>query len=456
MNPSPSEAKSKFFRLGLRSSVMEVLDIGPVAAVTLLLVMTTVLVAGIVFFVRSAPPSEITFTSGPEGSMFHRTALRYQKALEASGVKVKILTSQGSVENLNRLTSEKNKADLALIQGGIVDRDDANLKDIVSLGAISNQPIFFFYRGTAADQLVDAKGKVIAIGPEGSGTRKISLKLLELNGITETESGGTKLLNLDADDAVQALIEKKIDAAFVMGENVAVKDLRRLMRSNDIELLNFKRNAAAYIRKVDYLSELDLPEGVIDFGLNIPSTDVTLVGPMVELVAVSSLHPALSDLILDAAMSIHARPGLFQRRGEFPMPVGHIIKLSEDADRFYKSGKTLLYRHLPFWLASLISRILVVIIPMLVVLIPVVRIIPWLFRWRSQLRIRRLYRALMQIEEAYKRERDPEKIAELHKNFSRIDNLVQEMRVRPAFAEQFYHLRGHIDYVRRSRVSSGS
>lgn len=444
----PSPAPAKRFQFGMRTAIMELFDIGPWVAITVLSIVLVLLIIGVVFFVRSAPPSQITLASGPEGSMFHRTAVRYQKALEASGVKVNIVNSTGSMDNLDRITQAKTKVDIALVQSGIID-DEHDLSNIVSLGAIANQPVFFFYRGDEIDQLVDAKGKAIAIGNEGSGTRKIALKLLDLNGIKESSPGTTQLLGLDTDDAVKALFDKKIDAAFIMSENVALDDLRKLMRSTDIRLMNFKRNAAAYVRKVDYLNMLVLPEGVIDFGLNIPQHDVSLVGPMVELIATKDLHPALSDLILDAAMTVHARPGLFQKRGEFPIPIEQTIKISDDADRFYKSGKTLLYRHLPFTLASLINRILFVLIPLLVVLIPVVRIIPWIFRWKNLMRIRRLYRALMQIEEEFKQETNPQKIADLHKKFDRIDNTIRTMRVRPAFAEQFYHLRGHIDYVRR-------
>lgn len=443
------QAKPRLFRFGLRASIMELFDIGPWIAISVLLGAVAIVVFGILFFIQSAPPSHITIASGPEDSMFHRTAVKYQKALEANGVKVHILTSNGSMENLDKITEKNTKIDMALVQSGIID-EDHDLSQIVSLGAIANQPVFFFYRGAVIDHLSAAQGLRMSIGHEGSGTRKIALKLLDLNGITEQETQGTTLLGLETDDAVKALFENKIDAAFIMSENVALSELRKLMRSSDIHLLNFRRHAAAYARKVDYLNVLDLPEGVIDFKQNIPSTNIALVGPMVELVTTKKLHPAISDLILDAAMTIHARPGLFHKRGEFPLAISQTIPLSNDADRFYKSGKSLFYRHLPFWLASLLSRIIFVFLPMIVVLIPLIKLVPWLFRLRYQMRIRRLYRALMQIESRFKNETESEKVSDLYKNFERIDNLVSNMRVHAAFADQFYHLRGHIDYVRKN------
>ena len=114
--------------------------------------------------------------------------------------------------------------------------------------------------------------------------------------------------------------------------------------------------ADGYVRRITYLSKLEMPKGSIDFGKDIPDHDIALIGPTVELVARAGLHPALSDLVLEAAQQVHGKAGLFRHAGEFPAPVEHDIPLSADALRFYKSGKGFFYRHLPFWLASLLNR----------------------------------------------------------------------------------------------------
>ena len=134
------------------------------------------------------------------------------------------------------------------------------------------------------------------------------------------------------------------------------------------------------MRRIGYLNKLVIPKGAMDFGKNIPAQDMTLVSPTVELIARKDLHPALSDLLLTAAMDIHGRAALFQNRGEFPAPMENEFKISDDAKRFYKSGKTFFYRYLPFWLASLINRILVVFVPLIIILIPGLKSIPALFQ----------------------------------------------------------------------------
>lgn len=131
------------------------------------------------------------------------------------------------------------------------------------------------------------------------------------------------------------------------------------------------------------------------------------------------------------------------------MAVQNKITLSDDAQRFYKSGKSFFYRYLPFWLASLVNRILVSFLPMLIVLIPAVRSVPMLFKWLGQVRIRRRYRALLRLEAKFKNEKDPAKLQELNAQFESIEKDVSQMKVRAICADQFYLLRSHIDYVRK-------
>jgi hypothetical protein len=423
--------------------LMEIFDLGPTVALSVLLVSALLVVLSVVFFIRSAPPTTLTISSGPEGSIIHGTALKYQEALARKGIKVTVLPSNGSYENLMRIREPNSPVDLAFVQAGSGD-EDMTFDDLVSLGSMSYQPLFFFYRGKLIERLVEMRGKTIAIGQEGSAARKLALRLLKLNGIDEE----VKLVTIEGEAVSESLLKKKIDGAFLMGEGASVKVLRNLLHDEDLHLLNF-RNAAAYVRKVDLLHRIDLPEGVIDFGRNIPDKNVTLLGTMVELIARSDLHPVLSDMILGAATEIHAKPGLFRKRNEFPMRVEHRIKLSDDADRFYKSGQSFLYRYLPFWLASLVNRILVSFVPMLLVLIPAVRSVPMIFQWIGQVRIRRRYRALLRLEAKFKNERDPQKLEELNSQFEEIERDVQQMKVRAVLAEQFYLLRSHIDYVRR-------
>ena len=178
---------------------------------------------------------------------------------------------------------------------------------------------------------------------------------------------GPSLLDWDAATAAKGLSEGTVDAVFLMGDSASPQIMRQLLLAPGINLYSFSQ-AEGYVRRISYLNKLELPMGSIDFGKNLPTNDVHLIGPTVEILARPSLHPALSDLLIEAAREVNGTSGLLKRKGEFPAPLEHDYPISADASRFYKSGKSYLYRSLPFTIASLVNRILVAFVPLIIVL----------------------------------------------------------------------------------------
>lgn len=441
--PQAATGKLSVPNPNILTMITDISGIGHAVAVGVIFFSCLVLIGAVFFFVHSAPPGTITITSGTEGSIFYTNAFKYSNILARQGVKLNILTSQGSLENLQRLAAPSFKVDIGFVQGGVT---NAATDKLVSLGSISYQPLLVFYRGTPMESLSDLTGKRLAIGPVGSGTRALVLTLLGANGIKPGDS--TTLLDWEPQESSKALLDGTVDAAFLMGEDVSVAILRKLLWATNIHLLNFTQ-AEAYTRRFSYLGVLKLPQGAIDLGRNIPAHDVCLIGPTVELIARKNLHPALSDLLLQAAREVHGNAGLFQHKGEFPAPIEHDFHISADAARFYRSGTSFFYRYLPFWLASLTSRILVVFVPTIVLMIPILRSIPNLYRWRIRSRIYRYYRALLVLERELFKEPESEKRQQLLKRLDEIENAVNKMKVPAFFANQFYSLREHIDFVRQ-------
>lgn len=401
-------------------------------------------------FVRPAPPDTIVITSGPDGSQFRNTAERYRKILARNDVNLEILPSHGGLENLKRLSDPEFQVDVGFVQGGLAAGLDTD--ELVSLGSVFYQPVMVFYRSAAPlDRLSALKGERLAIGSEGSGARALTLTLLKANGI---EPGGpTSLLDLSGEAAVQALLSRKIDAAILMGDSAVSGAFRKLLGAPGVRLLDFAQ-ADGYVRRFRYLSKLELSAGSLDLGRNVPEKTLTLVAPTVELVARADLHPALSDLLIEAAREAHGRGGLLQRPGEFPAPLEHEYRISDDAARFYKSGKGFLYRHFPFWLASLADRTMLALVPIIVLLIPALRLAPWLYKWRIRARIFRRYGELMAVERALLSQTVPEQREELLKRVDEIEKSVISVKIPSSFADEVYVLRAHIHFV-RNRLMGG-
>lgn len=401
-------------------------------------------------FVRPAPPDTIIITTGPDSSQFQNIAERYRKILARNNIKLEILPSPGGLENLKRLIDPNFQVDVGFVQGGIGAGLDTD--ELVSLGSVFYQPVIVFYRSAEPlNRLSALKGKRVAIGSEGSGARVLALSLLKANGI---EPGGpTKLLPLSGEAAVEALLGGEIDAAMLMGDSAVSGAFRKLLGAPGVRLLDFAQ-ADGYMRRFRYLSKLELPPGSLNLGRNIPEKTLTLVAPTVELVARPELHPALSDLLIEAAREVHGRGGLLQRPGEFPAPLEHEYHISDDAARFYKSGKGFLYRYLPFWLASLFDRTMVAFVPIIVLMIPALRLAPWLYSLRIRARIYRRYGELMAVERAMLSQATPEEQEKLHKRVDEIEKSIISVRMPSSFADEVYVLRAHINFV-RNRLAQG-
>jgi NMT1 family protein len=394
-------------------------------------------------FVRPAPPGTITMASGPEGSSLWNYAERYRKILARDRVKLKVLPTEGTLDNLKRLSDPKSGVDIGFVQGGLSSLADTG--DLVSLGSMFYEPLVVFYRGAPIERLAGLKGSRIAIGPEGSGTRILALNLLKANGIEP--KGTTTLLDLEGKEAEQALLKGTVDAAFIMGDSATPTSIRALLQAPGIRTFDFVQ-ADAYVRRFRYLSKLELPPGSFDLGRNLPSRPLTLIAPTVELIARRDLHPALSDLLIAAAHELHRRATLIQRAGEFPAPLEHEYPIGGDAARYYKSGKGVAYRFLPFWAASLVDRALVVLLPIILVLIPGLRLAPTLYGWRAKSRIYRRYGELMALERAAMAHPTSEQRTELLKRLTDIEKSVISLKIPGSLADQVYVLREHIDFVR--------
>jgi hypothetical protein len=188
---------------------------------------------------------------------------------------------------------------------------------------------------------------------------------------------------------------------------------------------------------------------VFDLMADLPPHDVQLVATKANLVVREDLHPALAYLLLEAATEVHGGPGLFHNAGDFPSAVGTDFPLANQAQSFYKNGRPFLQRYLPFWLANLVQRMLLFLLPVIGVLIPVIKFLPSIINWRRQKRINRWYGELKSLE----LELDAHEVkgADLERHLTRLEEIEEAARYMNMpldFSDRVYTLRMHIAFVR--------
>jgi TRAP-type uncharacterized transport system substrate-binding protein len=395
-----------------------------------------------------APPLTIVMATGPEASAYAAFGARYRAILARSGVELRLRPTAGAIENLERLRDAASGVSVAYTQAGTVTPDDANVLE--SLGTVFYEPFWLFHRGLGEANAYEAlRGRRVSIGPEGSGTRALAGRMLELGGVDVRSPG---LLPLAPGEAAEKLTRGEIDAMMLVAswESPVV---HQLLGAPGVQLASFVR-ADAHLALNPYLNKLVLPAGVADMARNIPPSDVVLVAPKASLVVRRDLHRALQYLLLDAAVEVHSPPGLFHRAGEFPAAEAIDLPLSEDARQFYKSGRPFLQRYLPFRAAAVADRLLILLVPLVGVAYPLLRALPGLYGWTMRRRIFRLYGELKVVEIEVDAPRVAGSADDLLARLRDLEERAIHLRVSRGQVWLAYTLRHHIRLV-RERLEKG-
>lgn len=187
----------------------------------------------------------------------------------------------------------------------------------------------------------------------------------------------------------------------------------------------------------------------MDLAANLPTANVTTIAPSAMLVARKDLHPALADLLLAAALEIHGGSSLLSDPGQFPTAQFADLPISDEATRYYRYGPSFLQRVLPFWAATLIDRLKVMLLPLLALAIPLVKLMPPLYRWRIRSRFLRLYDEVQRLDPDHADSRDGIDVAQSVRELDRIDQAASKISVPRSYAGDLYKLRRDIDLVRR-------
>jgi len=399
------------------------------------------------------PPKHVVVSTGPENSAYDAFARQYQKALAHEGITLELRSSLGSADNFARLKDDNSGVDLALVQSGQTDDAAAEREGLVSIGSLFVEPVWIFYRETWAGkrqpvpltQLTQLRGLKVNVGPEGSGVPRLLGQLLTANRVETTD---LTLSHLENTPAVMALLDGSLDAV-VFSSAPDAPLIQMLLQTPGVRLFNFDQ-AEAYSRRFPFLSHVTLPRGIVALERDLPPQDVHLIAPTATLVARDTTHPAIVDLLVQAAATIHGGTGWLRRAGEFPSAQYTEIPVAKEAARFYKSGPPLLQRYLPFWLANLVERMWVVLLSLLALIVPLSRILPPLYEWRVRSRVYRWYGQLREVERGVQQagKRAPTDVAENLQQLDHIEAAVNKLSVPLSYTDELYALRSHIELVR--------
>jgi hypothetical protein len=393
------------------------------------------------------PPHHVRLATGPAQSAYDEFGKRYRKALAANRIDVVLVPSQGSSDNLRLL--HEGKVDLAFVQGGSASRDDEESGEIESLGSLMVEPVWLFYREAAARKarlsaltsLTQLAGWRLNVGTPGSGVPVLMDKLFEANGVDKAK---LTLSQLEQTPATVAFLAGDIDALVFASAPESLM-VQMLLQTPGVKLMDFAQSEA-YSRRFPFLTPAVLPRGVVDLARDIPAADMRLVATTTSMLARRGTHPAIEELVVQAAHDLHGPAGWFNRAGAFPTLEHTEFPISREAERAIQGGRPFLQRWLPFWLANLINRMWLALGIILAILLPLSRVVPPLYQFRIRSRVFRWYGQLRAIET--RMQEGGARRDEIERELDQLDERVGHIHVPLSYADELYALRRNINLVR--------
>ncbi|WP_172144252.1 MULTISPECIES: TAXI family TRAP transporter solute-binding subunit [Pseudomonas] len=404
------------------------------------------LIGAVFYFVAPPPPMSARMATGAEGGGYRIFAEKLKQELAKEGFELTLVPSAGSRDNLKRLLAADSQVEIALVQSGLERQlDAADHARLHSLGAVYQEPLWLFYRsGLDLERIADLLPLRLAIGSADSGTLAATEAILGANAITPEQyppswqtTGGGK--------AGRALMAGELDAAFFIGpaENALVQ---QLAAHPDLSLATFRR-AAAYEARLPFLKRITVGEGLLNLAQNAPARDTVTLSAVATLVINQNFHPGLAPLILEAAREVMKHGSLLDQAGAFPSAEPRTFALSGDAEHYYNNGLPLLQRYLPFRIASLADRYIILLIPLLVVLIPLFKAVGPLYRWRIRARIYRWYKYLREIDRQLDAGTLPERLDAEVARLEQLEDELAKVEVPLSYSNELYELHVHLRYV---------
>ncbi|MDM8347500.1 TAXI family TRAP transporter solute-binding subunit [Pseudomonas sp. sp1636] len=404
------------------------------------------LIGALFYFVAPPPPMHARMATGAEGGNYRLFAEKLKTQLAREGFELSLVPSAGSRDNLERLLAEQPAVQIALVQSGLERQlEDADRARLHSLGAVYQEPLWLFYRkDIALERIADLLPLRLALGSVGSGTRAASEAILAANAISPTQYSAS-WQDLGGNKAAAALNAGELDAGFFVGpaENTRVQ---QLAANPALRLANFRR-AAAYEARLPFFKRVTIDEGLLNLAQNSPPQTTVTLSPVATLAINQDFHPGLVPLFLEASREVMKHGTLLDPAGAFPSAAPRTFELSGAAEHYYQNGLPLLQRYLPFRIASLADRYIILLIPLLVVLVPLLKAVGPLYRWRIRARIYRWYKHLREIDRQLDAGTLPARLDSEVERLEQLEDELAKVEVPLSYSNELYELHVHLRYV---------
>ena len=407
----------------------------------------SLLLGAVFYYAAPPPPMKLVMSTGFPTGGYETFGKKLQQELAKQGFELELVRSSGSQQNTKRLLDPDSGIHIALLQSGQeLVLDEEQRSKLFSLGAVYHEPLWLFTRSAIKlDTLADLENYRVAIGSPTGGVSLIVRPLLAANGI-DVDNLSDNWRPYSGPKATEELLAGELDALFLMvpPEN---EFIQKFASNPDVELYHFDR-AAAFERHFPFIHRLEVSRGLLSLENDLPRHDTTTLSSKALLVVNENFHPALTPLFLAAAQEAMVHGTLIDAAETWPIADRTAFPMLDEAEYFYSKGLPLLQRYLPFRIASLADRYIILLFPLLVVMFPLFKVAGPVYRWRIRSRIYRWYKHLREIDRQLMHNNlKPEVIQEEIQRLLDIQLELAKVEVPLAFTHELYELHLHVRMV---------
>ena len=386
------------------------------AAIMCVMTITSLL---LMYFIP-APPSKFLIATGGSKQIYEGIGNQYQEILARSRVDLRVELTNGAQENIGLLNDPASNIQAAIVQGGV--SNAVQSPDLQSLGRMNYQIYWIFYKATdTLGDLRQIKGKRVGLGPHGSGQRPMTEKILAASGVN---SENTTFVSLSTQAAASALNDGEIDVLF----------------------LPFALDSTVLYALLT--NPRVLPRAVINLEKIVPANEMVLIAASNVVLVRNDIHPALIDLLAQAIVETHGKPGVCEHAGEFPTLTDPEYPMSETARDFYKNGPSVLNRYLPFWLTNHVQRALAVFVTVFAIILPLFSYAPRAYKWLVEFRLDSMYRRLRAIEAILHGDAASFDVAAVEADLASVDRAIHVLSIPMQHSNLFFSITSHLNLVR--------
>lgn len=199
-------------------------------------------------------PSVITMGTGDTtGSYYAFGNLLASHMGDAAGVNIDVVSTEGSVENINGIN--EGIYQLGLAQADIMSyawdgilsfARDGEMRSFRAIGGLYEEAVQIVTLDETIQSVGDLRGKTVSIGGENSGVTINAMNVLDVYGLRTGEDIQT--VNLSFGDSIAAMKEGKIDAAFIVS-GAPTNVVEELIATEHVHLVNIDDEKVAELQQ---------------------------------------------------------------------------------------------------------------------------------------------------------------------------------------------------------------